>query len=211
MSTRIILVRHGESLGNVKSIFLGQTDWDLTERGYQQAELTADYLENYDIDVCYASSLKRAYNTAKVIAERHSLEIIESKPFREIYAGKWEAMLFDDINEKYAKDYAVWKTDIGNARCTDGESVKELQERVVAEYNRLAEVHQGKTVLIGTHATPIRLLKCRLLGRQIDYAKNISWTPNASVTVIDADSGKILIDGYAEHLGGLCTKFNGKV
>ncbi len=211
MSTKIILVRHGESLGNCKNTFLGQTDWDLTERGYRQAELTAEYLKDYGIDAFYASDLMRAYNTAEAVAKRYGAEVIKTEAFREIFAGEWEACPFDELNEKFAGDYHIWRNDIGNARCTGGESVRELQVRVLAEYRRIAEKHRGKTILIGTHATPIRVLKCHFLGETVEYAREIAWAPNASVTITDADDEKIILDGYADHLGEIATKFNGKV
>lgn len=209
--TEIILIRHGESMGNRKKVFLGHTDWDLTEKGYKQAELTAKYIDKYNIDVIYASDLKRAYNTAAAVAKRRGMEIIKTKEFREIYAGEWEGREYKDINENYPKDRYIWDNDIGNARCTGGESVRELQERVVREFNRIANLHKGKTVLIGTHATPIRVLKCFLLGKDIKYTKEIPWSVNASVTVVDAESKRIILDGYSEHLGELLVEPSSKM
>lgn len=201
--TKIILIRHGESLGNLKKVFLGHTDWDLSEKGYKQAELAAKYIDNYDIDVIYASDLKRAYNTADAVAKRRGMEIIKTEPFREIFAGDWEGKEYWELDEKYPDERFLWNHDIGNARCTGGESVRELEARVVAELYRIAERHKGETILIGTHATPIRVIKCHILGKDIKDAKDILWSPNASVTVLDMDNKEIILDGYADYLGEL--------
>ena len=199
--TKIILIRHGESLGNVKKIFLGHTDWDLTETGYEQAKRMAEYIDNYDIDVIYASDLKRAYNTANEVAKRRNMDIIKTEKFREIFAGEWEGKSYAELDEKYPETRKCWVEDVGNAVCDGGESVRELQERVVNEFYRIAEENKGKTILIGTHATPIRMIKCHVLGKKTEDAKDISWSPNASATIIDVEKNEIILDGYAEYLG----------
>ena len=71
---RIIFVRHGQSEGNLVRSFLGHTDLPLTELGHKQAEATAEYLKDTDIDIIYASDLKRAWQTAEHIAEKKELE-----------------------------------------------------------------------------------------------------------------------------------------
>ncbi len=206
---RFILVRHGQSEGNLRDEFLGHTDLPLTELGHKQAEVTATYLDGYDIDILYASDLKRAYMTAEHIAEHKQLSIITDTELREIYAGKWEGLPFTTIYEKYRADFDVWIQDIGKARCTDGESVAELYERVIKEIIRLSKLNEGQTVCVATHATPIRCVRLKALGYSVENAKAIGWTSNASVTIVDvdADSGEFTLikDGYDEHLAELRT------
>ena len=74
--TRIILIRHGQSIANFIGKFAGHSDFDLTELGHRQAELAAGYLlKNEKIDKIYASDLLRAYNTAVPTAKALGLEI----------------------------------------------------------------------------------------------------------------------------------------
>ena len=201
--TKLVLIRHGESLGNAELVFLGHTDWDLTETGYKQAELTADFLDDMKIDVIYSSDLKRAYNTALPIAKRRNMEIITSKELREIYAGKWEGMKFIDIKETYPENHTRWMTDVGNAFCDGGETVFELQQRVKNELDRIARENEGKTVCIATHATPIRTMLCIWNGLPISEAKNFGWVKNASVTIInynDDGTYSIVLEAESAHL-----------
>ncbi len=66
--TKLILIRHGESVANRNHIFVGHTDVELEEKGVKQAELTAQYVyENFKVDKVYASDLKRAYETGKKV------------------------------------------------------------------------------------------------------------------------------------------------
>ena len=68
--TRLYMIRHGQSEGNLKNLFLGHTDMDLTELGHLQAEMAAEYLATVPVDVIYASDLKRAFHTALHTSEK---------------------------------------------------------------------------------------------------------------------------------------------
>lgn len=203
---RIIFVRHGESEGNLHSMFLGHTDLELTPLGHRQAELTAKYLESAKIDALYSSDLKRAWQTAEHIAEKKGLSIIADSAFREIYAGDWEGMNYNKISETYPEAFGIWHSSLGHAVCTNGESVKEVFERVKAETERLAGMYDGMTVCVATHATPIRVMRAYASGLGLDGVSS-GGPANASVTIIDMCGGKpsLVLDGYSEHLSGLLT------
>lgn len=186
--TRLVFVRHGESTGNKVRRFYGHFDGELTELGKAQADKAGEFLKDYKFDAAYASDLKRAYETGcRVAAFHEGLEVIPDKNLREIYAGKWENELFDEIEKKYAEEYSVWRHDIWNACPTGGESVQELTKRVRAEVWKIAEQNDGKTVLIATHATPIRAQVCLWQNLPDEKASEIPWVKNASVTVVDYD------------------------
>lgn len=206
--TTLILIRHGESEANRQGVFAGQIDPDLQNRGKEQAKATARFIaENYKIDKIYSSDLTRAYKTAKSLADELDLEIIKDKNLREVYAGKWEGMTFSDLAVTYKKDYDVWLNHIGKAVCTEGESVKQLGERVMGEITRIAKENDRKTVAIATHATPIRAIQSIIQTGGLDQMENIPWVTNASVTVLeyDNDEWKIVALSQDEHLGDLRT------
>lgn len=207
--TRFIIIRHGESKGNAERAFLGHSDWDMTPKGYLQAQKTADFLNGVNIDAVYSSDLIRAYNTAKPVADRRGLNITTTQELREIFAGLWEGMKFDDIAEVYPKSHKTWMEDVGNAVCDGGESVAHLQERVKAELERIARENNGKTVCVATHATPIRTMLCVWNGLPVEEAKNFKWITNASVTIVDYnDDGSYTIEcqGEAEHLESIASE-----
>lgn len=211
---RIILERHGQSQANEKSVFAGYLDVALTETGKKQAEISANYIiNNYKIDKIYSSDLKRAYSTGKVIADRLNMGITPDKRLREINAGEWEGQLFDDLEVKYKEDYSVWLSDIGRAKCTGGETVKEFADRITSAITDIARENDGKTVLIAIHATPIRVMQCVCKNVSIEEMKKVSWVTNASVTVINYDDGKwsMELESYDEHMGELKTKVQANV
>ena len=196
----IYLVRHGESLGNSKHIYLGHTDLDLSERGYRQADCFSEFfVKNYKVDKIYSSDLIRAYNTVLPIAKKLNIEIIKDKNLREIYAGLWENQEFDSLAEKFSETYGTWLTDIGNAKCDGGETVKELKERIINKLYEIAEKNQDKDILIGTHATPIRIVKCIFSGKPLDEMNTVEWAYNASLTHLTYENGKFEIKDYNIH------------
>ena len=101
----------------------------------------------------------------------------------------------------------MWKNDIGNARCTGGESVQELSKRILKAVERIAEENENKTVVIATHATPVRCMQCAWQGKTFDEMKDISWVSNASVTEAVYENGKFTINfaGKDDHLSELVT------
>ncbi len=206
--TKLILLRHGESLGNMVNRFLGHTDMDLSPTGYRQASLAGEYLKKFKIDVIYSSDLIRAYNTAKPTADALGIEIIKSSNLREIYAGNWEGKTFDELDTEFEDAYYVWKNDIGNAHCTGGESVFDLSKRICPEVEKIAKENDGKTVLIATHATPLRCMMAKWNNQPIESMKDIPWVKNASLTFAEYEDGvfKITQKDFTEHLGETVTK-----
>lgn len=208
--TKIILIRHGQSEGNLREEFHGQYNSDLTEKGHLQAECTAEFLDSHHIDKIYASDIRRAYNTAVHTAVRRGLEVIKAPGMREIFAGKWEQMRFTDIAEKYPEEYGIWYNDISACRCPGGESVKELFVRVTQAFDKISAENDGKTVVIATHATPIRALFCHFDGLGVEAMQDTHWVPNASVSIVECDNNgsyRLTMRGECEHLvkAGLLT------
>lgn len=202
--TRLIVVRHGESMANKQCIFAGHTDVDLTKLGKKQAELVCGFLCSckYKIDKIYSSDLSRAYNTVFPAAEKLGLEIIKDENLREIYAGKWEGATFESLKENFPESYNTWMTNIQNARCDGGESVGELAVRIKNEIDRIISQNKGKTILIASHGTPIRIMSALWKGVELSDIQNVAWVPNASVSVAEYYNSSVSIPlyGYCDYL-----------
>ncbi len=201
MMTTLILVRHGQSVANQDGIYVGHKDVPLSELGKRQAMLMSRYvLENYAVDKVYTSDLCRAWATVLPIAEALGIEEIKSKNLREIFAGDWEGKKFCDLCELYPEDYNdKWRTDIGNCCTTNGESVREMAKRVLDELIKIAEENDGKTIVIGTHATPIRAMQCLWQGKNFDEMKDVKWAPNASITIAEFENGNFTLKLLSEE------------
>ncbi|MEE1013924.1 MAG: histidine phosphatase family protein [Clostridia bacterium] len=208
MKTTLVLVRHGQSEANLKGFYAGHTDADLTETGLQQAEKTAEYVvQNYTVDKIYASDLKRAFKTAQAVGQKLHMEVIPCRELREIDAGDWEGLPFETLQRDHKEAYGLWLSDIGNSVCTGGESVKELGDRILRALTDIAEENPGKTVLVGIHATPIRVMQCLWSGLPLSSMQEIPWVSNASVTEVVYEDGnwELVKVGYDAHLAALKT------
>lgn len=206
--TKLYLIRHGESEANRHRLFAGHSNFNLTDTGRLQAVCAADWFAGTHIDRIVASDLMRAYNTAVPLSEKRKIPVEPCADFREISAGAWEGISFTEIEEKYPADFSVWRTDIGHARCTDGESVRHLGERVLAAITKIAQESDGQTVVIATHATPIRTLLSLWQTGDVLAMKDIPWVPNASITAVRYENGVFTPEmiGATDHLEGLLTK-----
>lgn len=208
--TTFILVRHGQSQANLDACFAGQSNPSLTEQGILQAERLAAWVaDHYKIDRIYASDLTRAYQTALPLSKMLHLDIETDMAFREIYAGLWQGQPFEYIKKTYARDYSMWLEDIGNAVCTGGESVRDLSLRVYQKMCQIGEREEDKTVIIFTHATPIRAFQTLCEKGDIAYAKDVPWTANASVSlcIYDGEKFRFTLVGYNDFLDDLKSAF----
>jgi len=209
MQTILIFVRHGESEGNKSSRFNGSLNLPLTERGQLQASKTALYLKKFKIDKVYASDLSRAAQTGKTIAEMQNCDIVFCKELREIFGGDFEGQLYDDLRTKFPKEFGIWLNDLGNCVCPNGESIKDLLKRFNDKIISIVNENIGKTIVIATHAMPIRVMSTVWSKKDITKVRDFEFVRNASVTVVDytdINNPEVLVYDEAEHLGELVTE-----
>ena len=203
--TKIIIVRHGQSIGNATKTVLGHTDLDLSELGYKQAEVTANELKNEKIDLIVSSDLKRAYNTALSHAKLHNLEVIPNKMLREVYLGAWEGQKTADIMEKWGRE-AIEKDWLGNFGCftfPEGESIMDAGRRFYNEIYMISAENEGKTILVATHAAVLRAFWSIIsdIAPQ-DIVEKLPFASNASYSICYYENGKIIPSKYSidDHL-----------
>ena len=205
--TRLVIIRHGESVYNIERRYTGQTDVALTEKGVLQAEITGKYiLENYKIDEIYSSDLIRAVNTAKPIADPLGLEIKTDARLREIYAGKWQGYYFSEVAEIFKEEYEYYKAHKTTARTPGGEGMQDVMKRMHEAVLEIAEANDGKTVLISTHNGPLMTLEVLVYGIPLNEIYSVA---NNSITELEYENGsfKAVKFGYNEHLKELVTIF----
>lgn len=206
--TKLILIRHGQSLANERNLFAGHSDFDLSELGHTQAALAAEYLAKYEhIDAIYASDLLRAYHTATPIAKRLGLPVIKDTGLREIFGGRWESMCFPDIAETYPEEFRVWREDYSRACPVEGEATAQVYERIVPHICEIAKKHDGQTVICATHATVVRAFDSYARGYTKYETGKISFPHNASINIYSYEEGhvSILQTNITEHLGDMIT------
>ena len=210
--TKFYIIRHGESLGNFKSVFLGHTDWDITERGYKQADMTAEALRDIKIDAIYSSDLLRAYNTAIPNGKIHNLEVIKHSGLREIFAGDWEGKTREEISEGWGELFPnKWKTDFGIFILPNGEAIQDAGNRFKKTLEEIASTNPNKTILIVSHAAVIRAFYASISNIEPkDIGEKLPFPSTASYSLVEHENGSFTPIFYSEdkHMGSLVTKIS---
>ena len=180
MAIKLILIRHGESDGNVKRKFSGFQDVDLTEKGVWQAKRLARRLEGVQIDSVYCSDLKRARHTAEIIFKDRGMDIITNPKFREINFGAWEGYTFEEVKAKfgYGDKFNSWLENIKvEVNIPQGESLVNLNDRVMAELSNILKRHEktdkDKTIALVCHGGTIRVILSNALNIGLKNMWNI--------------------------------------
>lgn len=156
-----MLARHGETEWNRTGRWQGHADPPLNEAGRRQAAGLAERLADDGVAAIYSSDLRRASETARVVAERLRLEVVEDPTLREIDVGSWSGLTRAEVQERYPEGFARWLAgEIGH----DGETREQLTVRVVAAVARIGLTHAGGRVLVVTHGGTIRALRRHVTG-----------------------------------------------
>lgn len=159
------IVRHGQSHANAQGRY--GMDTDLTELGRKQAEETANNFKDVHFDAAFSSPLKRAHDTAKIIAKEHNLAVNTREALRERKEGVIDGRLYEEMREelkelydlRYTVPYEQWKT----VQLAEGyETDEELMIRFMTELREIAIAYPGKTVLIGSHVGLMKTLLIHL-------------------------------------------------
>ena len=201
--TRLIIVRHAQSESNQAKFYAAALNINLTELGRRQAEETARYLKDTHIDIAYCSNLVRVIQTAKPIVRGRGIDFIITRDLREIESGGFEGLTYEEIYERYPYERNMWDNDIANCYCPNGESLYDVYNRISPTFDRIVSENRGKTILIATHACPIRVMTNKILGKPFSELKTTPWAGNASVTVVDVDDNNNYImvsQAYSQHL-----------
>lgn len=151
MTTRFIVVRHGETEWNVQARVQGQMDSPLTAAGLAQAEAVAGRLARETFDVLVSSDLGRARQTAERIAARCGLPVALNERLRERNFGVGEGLTYEEIDRRYPQVFSRVREIDPDAVIPEGESRRQFHERVRDAFAALAREHQGRRVAVVSH------------------------------------------------------------
>ena len=152
--TTILLARHGETDWNREGRFQGHADPPLNRTGRAQAVDLSVALMAEELAAVYSSPLRRALETAGVVAASHGLEPVPVDDLREVDVGSWSGLTRAEVEDRFPEQFARW-LDYGQG-WDDGETYEEMGERAVDALLRLAEAHDGERLLAVTHGGPMR-------------------------------------------------------
>ena len=162
--TRLFLVRHGEVVQQGQGKFLGFSDLDLSPRGKEQVMGLAEYLKGVSLDQAYASDLKRAMDSARIICQGREIEPVSCPALREMDMGDWDGKSWEEIKEKNPKIKPLIFYDLKNFHFPGGESWHHFRSRVLRGLKILLREGAGKNILLVAHAGVNRIILAQALG-----------------------------------------------
>lgn len=181
--TIILLARHGQSDWNAARRWQGHADRRLTEKGRAQSQALAERLAHIELDAVYSSDLRRAADTARVVAEAQGLELVQLSELREVDVGSWSGLTREEAEERFPDGFARWRE--GFPGWDDGEDYDDMAQRVIGAVVEIALAHEDGRALVVSHGGPIRAIHAAALGLDVhEYRRLRPVEPNARLSAV---------------------------
>lgn len=186
-ATTLVLVRHGVTDHTTRKLFsggMGGANPALNDVGRAQVRATAEWLAPMaeSLEALVTSPVRRTRESAAILAQVFGQKVEEEPGLAEMEFGSWEGMSFAEVQQQHPDELRTWLGDLDHAP-GGGESLRAVQERVLAGRDRVVSSYQGKTVVAVSHVTPIKTLVGDALGAPLEAVYRMELAP-ASVTVI---------------------------
>jgi probable phosphoglycerate mutase len=203
-TTRLLLIRHGETDDNHRRVFQGQGGRGLNERGRDQAMRLAARFERIGLraSALYCSDLERARETADLLSGALKVAPIADPALREVHVGDWQGLSYEDIAARYPDEWDAWRRGVDFKRGGGGETYVEVGVRVTASIDRIAAAHPGETVAIVSHGAAIKVFVASVLGLDTLALRRYRVASNTGVTLVEREGGvdTLAIWSDASHL-----------
>ena len=187
----LILARHGETAWNVEKIFRGRADVDLDEVGIKQAELLGKYLSDWKLEAIYSSPLKRALDTANIIARYQKVSVCIAEGLIDFDFGEWQSLSEQEVKRLYPAVLDEWHNNPHKAKMPGGESLEDVTGRAVEVVYDVLSRHQGNVLLV-SHRVVIKVLICYLLGLDNSHFWNINQDV-CGITIFKYADGRFVL------------------
>lgn len=184
--TLLLLVRHGHTDAAGKRLTGWAPGVHLNERGREEADGLVARLEDVPIDAIYSSPLERCRETAAPLAHARRLSVHIRRGLIETGYGDWTGRTISQLRR--TKLWSTVERTPSAVRFPGGESLLEVQARAVEEVSRIAADHPTGTVVVVSHADPIRLFIAHVGGAHVDHLHRLV-VDTASVTAVSLDHG----------------------
>jgi probable phosphoglycerate mutase len=163
-TTRVILLRHGQTQWNAEGRYQGQLDSPLSSEGLSQAAALAARMAKERFSALYTSDLGRAHQTAQIIARQTGHDLGIEVRLRERHLGIFQGLLETEIRQRYPREHRRWEEGDPDYVIPGGESARQHFTRSLSCLEELAQSHFGERIVIVTHAGVLEVLLQHTLG-----------------------------------------------
>ena len=155
----IIFLRHGQAKNNTERILAGRTPGiPLTEKGIDQAQKAAEFLEQMNISRIYSSPIERAKHTAEIVGKQNSVDVTIDERLIELDMGKFTGMPYDEIFSSHGNVFMKFYNGELEIAHNGVETFEEVKKRILDIVDHVLETHPDENVVLVTHMDPIKAM-----------------------------------------------------
>ncbi len=181
---RVYLVRHGQTVWNAENRHQGRTDSALSPLGKAQAARLARAIAAVPLAAVYSSPLSRAFDTAQAIADPHRLSVVKVDDLREIGLGIWEGLTEAEITQRFGDVVARRRLDPERVVPDGGESLSQVQARVMRAMQEILGRHRDGTIAVVAHGAVNKMVLLAALGAPVSSYWRLRQD-NAAINIVD--------------------------
>jgi probable phosphoglycerate mutase len=191
----VIFLRHGQAKNNIERILTGRTPGvPLTEKGIEQAEKAAKFLEHMNISAIYSSPIERAKHTAEIVGKHNSLDVIIDDRLIELDMGKFTGVPYDEIFSSHGNVFMKFYNGELEIAHNGVETFSEVKKRVLGIVDHVVENHPDQNVVLVTHMDPIKAMLSTIVDLTPENLFELIIA-NASLNIFREHKRKFSISG----------------
>ncbi len=190
MKSKLYIVRHTQTIGNLEKKLTGRCDYEITEEGNKYIEKITNRLKDIKFDVAYSSVSKRTYKTIEKLAKLNNLEIIEEENLCEMYFGIYDGMKWDEIDKINPKIRKLHIETNEIMEIPDQEKTEDVAERMYKTMLKISNKNIGKNILICSHGVAIEAFLRKISKIPFSKLRNEYSQKNTSLNIVTFDDEK---------------------
>ena len=198
MKTKLYIVRHAETTGNIDKRLTGRKDYELTENGLASAKKLAKRLSNIKFDKMYSSTSNRTFKTIKSLSDLNNLEIIQMDDLCEMYFGDFDGLKWEEVN-RIDPSIKQRQNEINEiSGIPNQETMDEASNREYKCIKKICEKNIGKNILICSHGVVIEGFLRIIAGIPFTYEREKFCQHNVALNILEYENGKFEIKLLAD-------------
>lgn len=190
MQTRIYLIRHTQTIGNIEKRLTGRKDYEITAAGKKYIDIITAKLKNIKFDKVYSSTSPRAKKTVEPLAKLNHLEVIQNEALCEMYFGIYDGMKWDNVNKVNPKIHENHLKTNEIMGIPKQESTETVAARMYTYIEKICKENAGKNILIGSHGVAIEAFLRKITRVPFTLNREKYSQKNTSINMIEYDCEK---------------------
>lgn len=197
MRTRIFLIRHTETIGNVEKRLTGRKDYSLTDKGKELVDRLTVFLKGIKFDYAYSSTSMRTVKTIKPLVELNKIKIMQLQDLCEMYFGIYDGWKWEDVNKIHPEIKENQNKINEIYGIPQQETMNEVAERMYSCIEKIASKHIGKTILICSHGIAIEAFLRKILEVPFKDEREKFCQHNVAINEVEFEKEKFYIKQLA--------------